>query len=395
VRYFFFLFCLLIVTASCSDKRSTQSAECIPLASPALQLSAEPYVVTVGEAVLMSWVQKTESGSMLWYSLLRDTTWSAPMVIDSGSNWFVNWADYPMMAANGENFIAHYLARSGPSKYAYDIILSSSVDKGATWHPRGKLNDDGKQAEHGFVSMLPYGDGFIISWLDGRNAVMEGAEGHEEHGDMTLRAAIVNAQGSKINEWELDNRTCDCCQTTVAVTNSGPVVIYRDRSDDEIRDMSIVRYVDGQWTSPKAIHADNWKIAGCPVNGPSAAAIGDDLAVAWFTAADERPMIQLAFSDDGGATFSEPIRVDGGKGIGRVDVAMLEDRSVFVSWMEGAMIKAARLDRNGFLGESVLIASSSEARSGGFPQMTVSGNRLVFAWTDVESKSIRTAYLPL
>ena len=62
---------------------------------------------------------------------------------------------------------------------------------------------------------------------------------------MTLRAAFIDKKGNKINEWELDGRVCDCCQTTAAITNDGPVVVYRDRSDDEVRDMSIVRYVNG------------------------------------------------------------------------------------------------------------------------------------------------------
>lgn len=395
MKHFIIILFLLILVSNCDNKKSPQQSDVVVLMSPAQPTSAEPYLFASDEGVLMSWIQKTESHSLMWYSSLRDTTWSEPMLIDSGTNWFVNWADYPMVAANDQTMIAHYLARSGEAKYAYDIMLKSTNDKGNSWQPSQKLHDDGKQAEHGFVSMLPYGDGFIVAWLDGRNTVVEGMEGHEGHGQMSLRAALVDALGKKTQEWELDNRTCDCCQTTVAITRSGPIVVYRDRSDEEIRDMSIVRYVDGQWTNPKYVHEDNWKIVGCPVNGPSAAAIGDDLAVAWFTAADEEPMVNLTFSGDGGDTFDAPIRIDEGKGIGRVDVVMLEDRSVVVSWMEGDMIKAAHVDRRGLRGEPVLIARSRESRSSGFPQIARSGDRVILAWTDDESKSIKTAYLTL
>src|SRR5688500_18136299 len=151
-------------------------------------------------------------------------------------------------------------------------------------------------------------------------------------GSMTLRAAFIDYAGNKVNEWELDSKTCDCCQTTAVITDEGPIVIYRDRSDDEIRDLSIVRFIDGKWTSPQVVSRDNWKISGCPVNGPRAAAIGNNISVAWFTAPEGRPMVNVIFSDDAGGTFGLPVRVDEGKPNGRVDVAQLDKRSCLVSW---------------------------------------------------------------
>ena len=42
-----------------------------------------------------------------------------------------------------------------------------------------------------------------------------------------------------------------------------------------------------------------------------------------------------------------------------------------------------------------MIASSSDKRSSGFPQMTKSGNKIIFAWTDDKSKSIKVASMDL
>ena len=39
---------------------------------------------------------------------------------------------------------------------------------------------------------------------------------------------------------ELDPKVCDCCQTAAAVTDDGPVVVYRNRSDQELRDISAI-----------------------------------------------------------------------------------------------------------------------------------------------------------
>ena len=159
--------------------------------------------------------------------------------------------------------------------------------------------------------------------------------------------------------------------------------------------MSIVRFINGKWTAPKTIFADNWKIAGCPVNGPRASAKGNTLAIAWFSAPEKNSKVNLVFSENGGETFYEPIRIDEGKGIGRVDVEMLDEKSAMVSWMENGHIKAQKVYKDGKKEPSIIIATSSEERSGGFPQMTLSGANLIFAWTDDKEKRIKTAIVGL
>ncbi|MEJ7694902.1 hypothetical protein [Daejeonella sp.] len=381
------------------EKISVEKDSLKSLASPADSLSAEPYLFTgKNGSVYLSWIEKVKETSSLKFSLLNKDQWSKPTVIASGNNWFVNWADYPMLASDSEgNMIAHILEKSEYGTYTYDIKLLTSSDKGLNWNPSRILHDDGKKAEHGFVSMLPHGENYFVSWLDGRNTAMEGNTGHggEHHGAMSLRAAAVNKTGIKSEEWELDNRVCDCCQTSAALTANGPVVIYRDRSEDEIRDVSIVRLVNGQWTQPKPIFSDNWKISGCPVNGPRADAIGNSLAIAWFSSPDKTGRVQVVFSDDGGATFNTPIKINESETIGRVDLIMLNESSAMVSWMEGSDIKATRVYSDGKKDVSMVIASSSESRSGGFPQMTKSGNRVIFAWSDTKEKTIKTASLIL
>jgi hypothetical protein len=276
------------------------------------------------------------------------------------------------------------------------VKYKTSSDKGMTWSDAKILHDDGKQAEHGFVSMIPYGDKYFLSWLDGRNAAaMEGAGHDGHHGEMTIRGAIVSKDGVKKNDWELDNRVCDCCQTSAAITSNGPIVVYRDRSADEIRDMSIVRYVNGNWTEPKTIFPDQWKIAGCPVNGPKADALGNNLAIAWFSMPDKSGQVNLLFSENGGESFGKPIRIDEGKPIGRVDVLMLDENSAMVSWMEGAEIKVVKVNKNGKKKSSINIASSAESRSSGFLQMTRAGDKLIFAWTDAKNKRINVSSLSL
>jgi len=394
------LTCLVvaILVIACKNPSNEQS-KLKALALAVDSVSGEPYLFTDSAGVtFLTWVEKGKEKSTLNFSRLNEGAWSKPTVISSGDNWFVNWADYPMLASDGSGgMVAHFLERSEKGKYTYDVKLITSADGGNIWSTPKILNEDGKKAEHGFVSLVPYGNNFFVAWLDGRNAASEGEGGHSEghHGQMTLRAAIIDKSGKKISEWELDNRVCDCCQTTATITANGPVVIYRDRSKSEVRDISIVRFVNGQWTEPKTIFADNWMIAGCPVNGPRVDARGNNMAVARFTSPDKKGQVSVVFSQDGGASFGTPIRVDEEQTIGRVDIVLLNDKTAMVSWMEGDAIKAAKIHADGTKEPSITIASSSQSRSSGFPQMTKSGNSVLFAWTDEKMKKISTAKLAL
>lgn len=394
---------LFILFSSCNDaqKKENNPTSLKQIDSPADTGSAEPYLFTdQNDVVYLSWIEKKKDTALLKFSSLTNEDWSAPVTIASGKNWFINWADYPMIASDGgNNLIAHLLQKSAAGTYTYDIQVTTSSDNGKSWSKLKVLHDDGKKAEHGFVSLTPYENKFFVSWLDGRNTVNEksGSDSHHagHNGAMSLRSAVINADGTKTAEWELDNKVCDCCQTTAAITSNGPVVVYRDRSDEEIRDISIVRLVNGKWTEPKTIFPNLWKITGCPVNGPRCDAVKNNLAIAWFSAPDTIPLVNVIFSENGGASFGKPVKVDEGNAIGRVDIVMLDEKSAMVSWMEGAVIKAAKVYKDGKKDPSIIISSSSESRSSGFPQMTKAGNRIVFAWRDDKSKSVNVATLNL
>lgn len=359
---------------------------------------AEPFLFSDDSVVYLSWIDETDSSASMMLSRFENNNWTTPAKIAAGNSWFVNWADYPTLACKGNNMIASFLDKNGDDTFAYDVKFTLSNDGGASWKEPVVLNDDNKQAEHGFVSLLPYGDNYFVTWLDGRNTVMEGMEGmkHEgHHGSMSLRAAILDRDGKKINEWEVDKRTCDCCQTTAAITPAGPVVIYRDRSDDEIRDVSIVRLVNDKWSAPEKIHNDNWEIAGCPVNGPRSSVKNKTLAVAWYSVAADSSTVKVVFSDDSGESFTDPILINESTTIGRVDISLIDDNTALVTWMEGREIKLAKVNKDGSRSSSITIATSSDARSSGFPQLAILGNRAVFAWTDDAERVVKTATVQL
>ncbi|MCR9181714.1 MAG: hypothetical protein NXH73_02210 [Flavobacteriaceae bacterium] len=351
---------------------------------PEMENSSLPYLYSDGNDLLISFVSEIDSLATLYYSRLSDDSWSTPEVITSGTDWFVNWADYPQIAKNGENYIAHILQKSDEATYAYDVMVTQK-EKGGLWSTPFKIHSDTTISEHGFVAYTPFGESqFLVNWLDGRNT----SGGHNDHngGPMTLRAAIVNPNGSLDNEFLLDKSVCDCCQTSSAMTANGPVVVYRDRSDEEIRDISIVRFEDGKWSAPVSVHNDNWQIHGCPVNGPRVAAQGETVAVAWFTAAGMESKVNLAFSKNAGIDFDIPIRIDSGNPLGRVAISIIDSEKAVVCWVEDyeneLFIKFRTVNVNGKLGEVITVTSIDDSRATGFPQMTVFQGYYFFVWTD-------------
>lgn len=364
---------------------------------PEMENSSLPYLFSDGKDLLLSFVSMKDSLATLYHSKLADESWSTPQAITSGTDWFVNWADYPQIAKNGKNYIAHILQKSGEATYAYDVMVTQKQEGGA-WSTPFKIHSDTTKTEHGFVSYTPFGESqFLVSWLDGRNT----SGGHHDHGggEMTLRAAIVNPDGSLENEFLLDESVCDCCQTSSAMTANGPVVVYRDRSETEMRDISIVRFDGENWTKPFTVHNDNWEIAGCPVNGPRVDAFENTVVVAWFTAAKGESKVNIAFSNNNGEQFDNPIRVDSGNPLGRVDVVMIDKNNALVSWVEEIegeiFVKFRKADFKGGLGEVMTLTTTAANRASGFPQIAVLNENLYFAWTALNDGklSVKTKYI--
>ena len=383
-------FVALLVLAGCStaERAASETAKLVSLPSPAGSRSSEPYLATdAAGAVHMTWVEKTgDSTHAVRYARLEGDAWSAPSTIVERSDLFVNWADFPgVIVTPSGRLLAYWLQRSGTGRYAYGVRVSQSADRGATWSPDTVLHTDQSAGEHGFVALwLAPGDSVRAAWLDGRQ-MSPGPGGHGS-GAMSLQSVAVASSGALGREQPLDLRTCDCCQVAATVTPSGPVVAYRDRTENEIRDIAVVRQVDGAWTEPTVVHADGWHIEACPVNGPALASRGDTVAIAWFTGAQDTARVRVAFSVDGGKSFAAPVRVDGGTPAGRVGITLDVTGDAIVSWLErvppeNAEVRVRRVARSGTMGEPFTVSRTSAARASGFPRIARSGDALLAAWT--------------
>lgn len=354
---------------------------------------ANLFQINENKAVL-SWIEYDgEETNVLKYSIIENNIASPAQIITRGENWFVNWADFPSLIVHPDekHWVAHYLGKSGEGTYDYDVKLIQSVDAGSTWSEPFTIHTDGVSAEHGFVSILPLENNVsFATWLDGREMVKFDST-KMQRGSMALRAASFDKAGNILEEYLLDDRVCECCQTSATRTPNGLLVAYRDRSETEVRDISIVRMQDKQWSKPIQVSKDNWKVAGCPVNGPVIRSQGEKVALAWYSMYDTIPYVKLAFSDDEGISFGHGIQINEAPALGRIDLEFINDDKVFVSWIEEiedkAYIMGKIVSTDGEVGQSHKLESISSARSSGFPRICKYKDGLLLNYTKVEPTS--------
>jgi hypothetical protein len=384
---------LVSLLAACERPQATDEASAVLYGlGPHLAISPN------GTAVV-SYIAPAEPGHSLQFHVVTDGIWGPARTVVTGENWFVNWADFPSVTPISDStWAAHWLVRREAGGYAYDIHASISDDAGQTWSTSFLLHSDGTDTEHGFVTLYPAGDKIGAVWLDGRNM----AEGAESASGMTLRSAHFDSTGTATNEQIVDDLTCDCCQTDVAITSGGPVAVYRNRTKDEIRDIYISRFIDGAWEGNEAVQGDGWNIAGCPVNGPVVEANGETVVVSWFTAANDAPKIKTAWSYDSGRTFTPPITVADEKVSGYVGSALLSDETVVVSWIcktgsEKSGICYQEVNTDGSVGILSSLETKGVVARMSVPQLANVDDGLLFVWTEKtdEQSFIRSAFVQL
>ena len=394
------VFAASLVLAACGRETpapASQAGEAtglLPWNLPAPPGSMAPdLVVGPRGRVALSWLN-VESGrrTLLQYAELGvQDRWEGPLTIAVGNSFMANAVDTPHIAIADDHALwVQYLQRQPEG--GYGVRLTTSRSGGMNWSDPIAVNDDSVAAEHGFAALWPAGSDRIgIAWLDGRDAGGEGEghdDGHAHAGATALRAATFGPDLQRAGETVVDARSCDCCSTAVARTPDGVVLAYRDRDENEIRDIATVAFDGKRWSAPRPVHADGWHMEGCPVNGPSIAADGDDVVLGWFTAANDEPRVQLARSEDGGAHFGAPLVLERGKQVdGRVAVA-LDGDNAWALWLReefgGASLWLARLAPDlSRERERIKVATlKAHGIAAGYPRLALREGTAYIVWTD-------------
>lgn len=383
------LFVLLLASAGLHGGGAPgRTVETLP--TPAGPASGMYNLTTGGDGrVYLSWVDPVAGGGhALRVSRLGERAWEPSRDVVRGSGWFVNWADHPSVtAAPSGRLFAHWLEHTGAKTgvYGYAIHVRTSADGGRTWADTFEEGTRNVKDYSGFLTFLPERDQVRAAFLtplapdDGA-----AADAHEHDHVKTFGVVTFGPDGRTRSREIVDRNTCSCCTTDMAMTSAGPVAVYRDREAGEVRDISIVRLVNGTWTAPAPVHRDGWVINGCPTNGPAVAAAGRQVAVAWFTLARNQPAVYVAFSSDAGATFGRPLRVDDGNPVGWPDIVMVPGRRTLVSWLERTATGDGEIRLREVTatarGSAIRVAQGDAGRATGIPMMALSPRGVVMAW---------------
>ena len=375
------------VTASCGrTEPAAWTVSVQRLASPAGPNSSEPQIVDSGRGRILSWVERVGTMSHLKFAERMGSGWSPAVTAASGNDWFLSYADVPsVMRLTDGTLVAQWLQQLDPITEAYNLRLSYSKDNGKTWAPSFMPHNDGTKTQHGFASLLEMpGNTLAVVWLDGRNSTFDFDK--PDTGTMTLRYAAFDPAWKQTTDVEIDHKVCECCPTTAVATSDGVLAAFRDRSDDEVRDIAVSRLENGKWTTATAVAADNWKLDFCPVNGPMLTARGRNVVATWFTVKNDQGQAYAAFSTDAGRTWGMPIRLDDGGSLGRVDVELLDDGSAVASWVEYAEgrsdFRIRRVEPSGAKSAPVNVAAVTGGQASGYPRIARIDDELIFAWTD-------------
>jgi hypothetical protein len=174
----------------------------------------------------------------------------------------------------------------------------------------------------------------------------------------------------------------------VVKTSNGLIVSYRDRSDQEIRDISHVIWNGNSWSPPQTIFADHWKIAGCPVNGPAMSSENESVYRSWYGIRDSVSHVSFVMSKNAGQDWEQPEMLDNKMPLGRVDIAS-EDRNVNVSWIgkddrDETWVKVATMDPISSKFNTTLVTKIDASRRSGVPILISTSNGLYLAYTHVD-----------
>lgn len=343
---------------------------------------------------ILSWLEPSSDDAKsqsLRIARWRNRGWRDAVTVRSSPNWFINWADIPSVVEMQDgSLMAHWLERTGSERYGYGVRIARAAEWNSKWQEVFFARPSDPADYSGFLS-------WAISRSGKARAAYLAPPATQSRGEhrKTLRTVTFHPSGAVASDSELDADTCSCCPTSLAATAAGMVIAYRDHAPDEIRDISVVWERNGKWSTPQPLHHDGWRINGCPTEGPSMAAEGNTIGVAWLTRAGDKPRVQVAFSREHGK-FESPVRVDDGDPVGRPGTAWA-DGDLLVVWLEKSKdavdVRLRRVATNGSTSASVLIASAPGGRAAGIPKIAVTRDGTVLvAWRDGR---VRTAALDM
>ncbi len=251
---------------------------------------------------VLSWAERIDEKSAKFYFAVSTDgghTFGAKVQVSAPPDISVHAEGMPKLAfkADGTMLALFEVPRpAAASRFAGDLLFTTSADGGKTWTPAKPLHRDatpGKSHSFSDLTRLPNGEIGIV-WLDDK---MPGKPGR------SVRFVQTLPDGGFTDELIVDPNACQCCRTNVFVDRQGQIhLTYRDMDEQStdtnpgVRDISHVVSADGgrTFSEPANVYADKWAINACPHAGPDVEQTGDGMYATWFSGKENAVGLRLA-----------------------------------------------------------------------------------------------------
>ncbi len=307
-------------------------------------------------------------------------------------------------------FFSGNRATATADKDATDARYTRSTDGGRTFERERTLNTilkedqskivgGGLSEAHCFGTMAVGPDGSVHAfWIDTRHMNAPGANG-------SIYGAVSWDRGKTFEPDRLISRdtACPCCQLDAAFSPRGTLFLsMRHVYPEGFRNSVVLRSDDGgkTFSAPVRLTSKKWMINGCPLK-PAILATDQEKWVyaAWFTAAETPPGVYFTVSEDGGKTFAEPRAIHPGAKISdHPQLAVGPKGGVYVVWdakVSGPRRAYLRIsyDHGKTFGPIRALGSGETASM--FPTVAVASDGTVFVAWQQDNKILFQALEPL
>ncbi len=394
---YFFSAIVLLCFSSCASKRANLQLEPEPRAiSRRLNMPAarHPRIVLdpAGDTVYLLAVAGADPASqlVLLTSVDGGDTFEQPVPVNEpGTNVGSHGENSPLLLFGpGEKLYSMWEQTEGEATH---IMFAESLDFGATFEKPLRVSDQATPTYSGYPALAVAPNKTVCAaWLDFRDQT-----DHSDTASIYLACSIDEGATFSKNLKVADG-VCPCCRPTIVYGPQGQLMVFWRRVfPGNIRDVVVSVSTDegNTFAPPVRVAEDNWKLEGCPDSGPAVIRVDKRVYVAWLTeASPARSGVRLAWTDDGGKTFSLPVMASNKTLDGNHPAFAMENNgNVLLTfqardpWQKGGWTPprpyALEIDRHGDLSDPMLVANGTMPVE--FPTVaTGNAGRVYFAWTE-------------
>lgn len=264
--------------------------------------NSNPTIAALGDFVTVSWSAAEVSSMDLYLATSRDggRSFSPPVRVNSVPGQARLSGDMPARIAllprsgKAPEVLITWSAKSGDN---WQLLQARSLDGGATFGRSELVPGSDAPGVRGWHSMTVDASGVpSVLWVDHRatvavdDSLKKIPQAERPKADPTERAQLSWVYHSRFDgsaPTRVAPSVCYCCKTTLVSAGKATYAVWRNVYPGSERDIAFARSDNGgrTFSAPVRVSPDHWQIDGCPDDGPALAVDGRGAAhVVWPTA---------------------------------------------------------------------------------------------------------------